>query len=201
MCCERFRPLLSPTSSQDEAKFELLRTFRAFLSHPEALKRCQNMRFYRPVMNDLHEDHTFTPAAMTLIRLLVGYERPDDQDEEWLTILVRVICANIGGSVVCPVSHSRSRSLTYYPFNRAFEDNNARIAVISLLMIIITIDRAQVETMRQLKLEPLLFFWSHDPDQPEDINAMAAALGLMLRGNDLEVDVELVENGLSYLDQ
>ena len=194
--------LLSPTFSQDEVKFELLRTFRAFLSHPETLKRCQNMRFYRPVMNDLHEESTFTSAALTLIRLLVGYEPSDDQNEEWLTILVRVICATIRGSVVCPASQSiRIRSLTYHLFDSAFEDDKARIAVIALLMVIITIDRAQVETVRQLKLEPLLLFWSLDSDQPEAINPMAAALVSMLRGNDLKVDIELVENGLRYLDQ
>jgi len=75
------------------------------------------------------------------------------------------------------------------------------MVLLSTLMVLITMDQEQAGTLRQLKLEPLLLFWSHHTDQPEQINSMAAALLLRLRGNDLEVEVELMENGLKYLDQ
>jgi hypothetical protein len=190
------------TSSQDDVKPELLRTFRAFLSHPEALKRCQNMRFYRPVMNELHEDRTFAMAALTMVTLFVGDEPPEDLYQEWLTILGRVICANIRVSVASLVSqHNLIRSLTYHLSDRAYENDLARMVVISILTVLITMDKAQAVTLRQLKFEPLLIFWTLDTDQPEAIKCMAAALALKLRDDDLKVEVELVENGLRYLDQ
>lgn len=91
------------TFSQGDVTPELFHTFQVFLSHPEALKRCGSMRFYRPIMNELHKEDTFAMAASTMITVLAG-DGSEDLSQEWLTILVRVLCANIQVSVISPIS-------------------------------------------------------------------------------------------------